>query len=79
MALQLTPGGLGLVEAGLGGVLLTAGLPAPQAAVIVAVYRGSSWLLPALLGWAVYLVLEATDLGAAPQRAPRQDLPRRRS
>ena len=79
MALQLTPGGLGLVEAGLGGVLLTAGLPAPQAAVIVAVYRGASWLLPALLGWAVYLVLEATDLGAAPQRAPRQDLPRRRS
>ncbi|HEY2192299.1 MAG TPA: lysylphosphatidylglycerol synthase domain-containing protein [Actinomycetospora sp.] len=67
MALQLTPGGLGLVETSLGGALLGAGLTVPQAAVVVAVYRGANWLLPALLGWAVYLLL-------AP--GARRDLPR---
>lgn len=75
MALQLTPGGLGLVETGLAGALLAAGLPVPQTAVLVAVYRGANWLLPAVAGWVVYLLLASTPPPSAPGTGGSRDLP----
>ena len=50
----LTPGGLGIVEAGLTGMLTLAGIPAPQALLATLAYRiVSYWLsLPAgLVAW----------------------------
>jgi len=56
IALQIFPGGAGLAETGLLGVLLAAGVAAAPAAVSVLAYRAISWLGLSLLGWAVYAV-----------------------
>jgi uncharacterized membrane protein YbhN (UPF0104 family) len=62
IALQVLPGGAGLAEVGLLGVLLGSGVASGPAAGVVLVYRGCSWLLPSALGWLVY--------GAQFRRAP---------
>jgi putative heme transporter len=54
IALQVLPGGAGLAEVGLLGVLLGSGTAAGPAAAVVLVYRLSSWLLPSALGWLTY-------------------------
>jgi uncharacterized membrane protein YbhN (UPF0104 family) len=54
IALQVLPGGAGLAEVGLLGTLLAAGVAAGPAAVVVLIYRGSSWLLPSVVGWMAY-------------------------
>lgn len=54
IALQIFPGGAGLAETGLLGVLLAAGIAAAPAAASVLVYRMVSWLGLSLLGWVVY-------------------------
>jgi putative heme transporter len=56
IALQIFPGGAGLAETGLIGVLLASGLAAAPAAASVLIYRAISWLGLSLLGWAVYAV-----------------------
>ncbi|MER7080174.1 hypothetical protein SAMN02982929_02288 [Saccharopolyspora kobensis] len=56
IALQIMPGGAGLAEAGLLGVLVTSGIPAAEAMAVVLVYRGINWVGLAVLGWLVYLV-----------------------
>lgn len=57
LTVQLTPGGAALAEAGLGAALLHAGVPFAPAALVVAVYRGLSWLGLAALGWMMFLLL----------------------
>lgn len=52
--IPFTPGGLGFVEAGLGGALLVAGAPEAQAAAAVAIYRLVSCWLPSLAGVVAY-------------------------
>jgi uncharacterized protein (TIRG00374 family) len=54
IALQVLPGGAGLAETGLLGVLVTAGLATAPAAASVLVYRAISWLGLSMLGWIVY-------------------------
>ncbi|MDA3625146.1 lysylphosphatidylglycerol synthase transmembrane domain-containing protein [Saccharopolyspora sp. WRP15-2] len=54
IALQVFPGGAGLAEAGLLGVLLASGTPIAPALATVLVYRSINWLLLAALGWGVY-------------------------
>ncbi|MFD2416662.1 lysylphosphatidylglycerol synthase transmembrane domain-containing protein [Amycolatopsis pigmentata] len=56
IALQIFPGGAGIAETGLLGVLLAAGIAAGPAAVSVLTYRAISWLGLSLLGWAIYAV-----------------------
>jgi hypothetical protein len=56
IALQVFPGGAGLAEAGLLGVLLAAGTPIAVALASVLVYRVINWLGLATLGWSVYAV-----------------------
>jgi len=53
--IPLTPGGLGFVEAGLGGVLLLSGASEEQALAGVAIYRLATTWLPVLAGVAAYL------------------------
>ncbi len=53
--LPLTPGGLGLVEASLGGLLVLAGVPGPRAILATLAYRLGSYWLPILVGAAAYL------------------------
>jgi uncharacterized membrane protein YbhN (UPF0104 family) len=60
IALQVLPGGAGLAETGLLGVLLGAGIAATPAGVIVLFYRAITWLGLAVLGWVVYAVLPRT-------------------
>ena len=54
IALQVLPGGAGLAEVGLLGILLAVGVAPGPAALTVLVYRSSSWLLPAIAGWVAY-------------------------
>lgn len=54
IALQILPGGAGLADAGLLGILLASGVPAASAAVTVLIYRIISWLGPSVVGWVVY-------------------------
>jgi uncharacterized protein (TIRG00374 family) len=56
IALQVLPGGAGLAETGLLGVLLAAGAPAAPAAATVLVYRLITWLGLSVAGWVVYAV-----------------------
>lgn len=56
IALQVFPGGAGLAETGLLGVLVAADVPAAPAAASVLIYRSISWLALSALGWAVYAV-----------------------
>jgi len=54
IALQIFPGGAGLAETGLLGVLLAAGIATAPATASVLIYRIISWLGLSMLGWAVY-------------------------
>jgi putative heme transporter len=56
IALQILPGGAGLAEVGLLGALMGAGVDAAPAAGVVLLYRISSWLMPAAIGWVAYAV-----------------------
>jgi uncharacterized protein (TIRG00374 family) len=56
IALQVLPGGAGLAETGLLGVLLAGGAPAAPAAATVLVYRLITWLGLSVAGWVVYAV-----------------------
>jgi uncharacterized membrane protein YbhN (UPF0104 family) len=67
IALQVLPGGAGLAEVGLLGVLLGSGVAPGSAAGVVLVYRVCSWLLPSALGWLLY--------GAQHRRAPGAGVP----
>ena len=52
----LTPGGLGIVEASLAGLLVLAGVPAAQTFVATLAYRLASYWLPLLAGGIAYLL-----------------------
>jgi uncharacterized protein (TIRG00374 family) len=52
--IPITPGGLGLVEAGLTGTLTLAGVAAPQAVLATLLYRLASYWLPILAGPVAY-------------------------
>jgi hypothetical protein len=56
IALQIFPGGAGLAEAGLLGVLVTSGMPVARAMACVLVYRLINWIGLAVLGWLAYAV-----------------------
>jgi uncharacterized protein (TIRG00374 family) len=53
--LPLTPGGLGIVEAGLTGTLALAGIPAAPAALATLAYRLASYWLPLPLGLVAWI------------------------
>ncbi|MFT3660858.1 MAG: lysylphosphatidylglycerol synthase transmembrane domain-containing protein [Gordonia sp. (in: high G+C Gram-positive bacteria)] len=52
-AIPLLPGGLGVVEATLTPALASAGMPLPDAIMVMIIYRAVSWLLVAIVGWVV--------------------------
>ncbi len=52
----VTPGGLGIVEAGLSGMLILAGIPGGQAVVATLAYRIISYWLPILVGPVAYVM-----------------------
>lgn len=54
IALQLTPAGTGLAEAGLFAALIGGGVPAGPAALVVVLYRSMSWLVLAAAGWVTF-------------------------
>jgi uncharacterized protein (TIRG00374 family) len=54
--LPLTPGGLGIVEASLSGLLVLAGVPASEAFVATLAYRLASYWLPLIGGSIAYLL-----------------------
>lgn len=71
IALQVLPGGAGLAEAGLLGVLVGAGVPPAGAAATALTYRLISWLGLSVIGWLAYAGLHHT--------VPRQAGTRRRA
>lgn len=54
IAAQIFPGGAGLAETSLLGLLLASGVAAAPAAASVLIYRAITWLGMALVGWALY-------------------------
>jgi uncharacterized protein (TIRG00374 family) len=57
---NLTPGGLGVVEAALASALVAARLPATHAMAAVLAYRAISFWLVAFVGWCSYLLIRRT-------------------
>ena len=55
----VTPGGLGIVEAGLSGMLILAGIPGGLAVVATLAYRIISYWLPILVGPVAYFMFRA--------------------
>ncbi|HEX6443648.1 MAG TPA: lysylphosphatidylglycerol synthase transmembrane domain-containing protein [Streptosporangiales bacterium] len=54
IAVQITPGGAGLADAGLFGALVAFGVAPGAAAGAALTYRGIAWLGMAVLGWVAY-------------------------
>jgi uncharacterized protein (TIRG00374 family) len=90
-SLNLTPGGLGIVEAALTGALVALGVPAGPALTAVLVYRAITFWLAIAIGWPTYYGLIRGDrhalrpgLAASPGGTgegpdPRQAGPRRQA
>jgi uncharacterized protein (TIRG00374 family) len=53
-SLNLTPGGLGVVELALTGALVALGVPSTQALTAVLVYRAITFWLAIVVGWTIY-------------------------
>jgi putative heme transporter len=53
-SLNLTPGGLGVVEVALTGALVALRVPSTQALTAVLVYRGITFWLAIVIGWPIY-------------------------
>ncbi|WNI13108.1 YbhN family protein [Corynebacterium sp. Z-1] len=74
-AAQVTPGGVGTVEAIAAGTLVAGGLPLVDATAATLIYRGVSFALITAIGWVVYLATYAGRgfmIGAPqPDAAPR--------
>jgi uncharacterized membrane protein YbhN (UPF0104 family) len=66
--IPLTPGGLGIVEAGLASLLVLAGVPSSAAFVATLAYRLASYWLPVLAGGPAYLLFRHR-YGAASRRS----------
>jgi uncharacterized protein (TIRG00374 family) len=67
--LPLTPGGLGIVEASLSGLLVLAGVPGSRALVATLAYRLASYWLPLLAGLAACLLFRRRY---SPERGDRE-------
>ena len=65
----LTPGGLGIVEASLSGLLILAGVRAGYAVLAILAYRIASYWLPLLAGPPAYLLFRHRYGRPAPRRA----------
>ncbi len=71
---QVTPGGLGTVEAAVIAVLVATGMTAVNATAAAIVYRAISFLLITVIGWLVYFAVYARDGFSGPrQLAARQE------
>ncbi len=66
--IPITPGGLGIVEAGLSGLLILAGVPGVDAVVATLAYRIISYWLPILVGPFAYMAFRAPPRPARPRR-----------
>jgi uncharacterized protein (TIRG00374 family) len=67
--IPVTPGGLGLVEASLGGTLILAGVHGGDAFLATLAYRLASYWLPLSAGPLAYLLFRRRYRGAAPRPA----------
>jgi uncharacterized membrane protein YbhN (UPF0104 family) len=67
-SLNLTPGGLGVVEAALTGALVGLGVPGAPALTAVLVYRGITFWLALAIGWPLYWRLRRDRPPAAEAR-----------
>jgi putative heme transporter len=74
-SLDLTPGGLGVVEAALTGALVALGVPGRQALTAVLVYRAITFWLAAAVGWVIYWRLRRKQqpATAVPAAGPRSE------
>ncbi len=64
------PGGIGVLEGGLAGMLILCGAPATQAAAAVLVYHAIAFWIPTLGGIAAYWRLRCQLRDVHPERMP---------
>jgi uncharacterized protein (TIRG00374 family) len=67
--IPITPGGLGVVEASLSGLLILAGVPGGKALVATLAYRLASYWLPLLAGAVAYVLFRRRYPAAATSTA----------
>ena len=74
-SLNLTPGGLGVVEVALTGALVALGVPSTQALAAVLLYRAITFWLTIVVGWPIYWRLrrEHPPIPATPAEAPAKE------
>jgi uncharacterized protein (TIRG00374 family) len=74
-SLNLTPGGLGVVEVALTGALVALGVPSTQALAAALVYRAITFWLAIAVGWPIYwrLSREQSLVAAAPSEVPAKE------
>jgi putative heme transporter len=74
-SLNLTPGGLGVVEVALTGALVALGVPSTQALTAALVYRAITFWLAIVVGWPIYwrLSREGSLVAAAPSDVPAKE------
>ena len=60
-----TPGGVGVIEAGLTGALVAAGAPPAGALAAVLVYRAITYVMPIIIGAAMYVVWRSRTCAGA--------------
>jgi uncharacterized membrane protein YbhN (UPF0104 family) len=66
LTVPLTPGGVGIAEAGYAAALAAAGAPAAPAVAAVLLFRGASYLLPIPLGFGCWLAWRRAPVPPAP-------------
>ena len=70
-ALNLTPGGLGVVEVALTGALVAVGVPSTAALTAVLLYRAITFWLAIVVGWPIYWRLSSEhEVATVPAAAP---------
>lgn len=74
-SLNLTPGGLGVVEVALTGALVALGVPSTQALAAVLVYRAITFWMTIVIGWPIYWRLSRENplVAATPAEAPAEE------
>jgi len=74
-SLNLTPGGLGVVEVALTGALVALGVPSTQALAAALVYRAITFWLAIAIGWPIYwrLSRERPQVAPVPSDVPAQE------
>jgi uncharacterized membrane protein YbhN (UPF0104 family) len=68
---NITPGGLGVVEAALTAALIGAGMPSKEALATVLIFRAATFWIPVVAGWSIYALIHGNASSPSPDASLR--------